>query len=181
MSTFSSTVTASDANIAQNLAEADARAQVAASLGDNFVINTSFTNTVVDANDRYTSTFTIDADATVAPPAVETPPFDEFAGVDDAVAAQAATPVDTFLDPQQQAEARDAALAEASAEANAASAADPVDAANDQSLQDQEDARQFAAAQPTTSAAPVNTFLDPQQRAEAAQIAAASLPGANAR
>jgi hypothetical protein len=87
--------------------------------------------------------------------------------------------VNTFLDPQQQAEARDAALAEASAEANAASAADPVDAANDQSLQDQEDARQLDAAQPTTSAAPVNTFLDPQQRAEAAQIAAASLPGAN--
>jgi hypothetical protein len=99
--------------------------------------------------------------------------------VDAAVSAQSATPVDTFLDPQQQAEARDAALAEASAEANAASAADPVDAANDQSLQDQEDARQLAAAQPTTSAAPVNTFLDPQQRAEAAQIAAASLPGAN--
>jgi len=160
MSTFSSTVTASDANIAQNLAEADARAQVAASLGDNFVINTSFTNTVVDANDRYTSTFTIDADATVAPPAVAIPPFDEFAGVDAAIAAQAATPVDTFLDPQQQAEARDAALAEVSAEANAASAADPVDAANDQSLQDQEDARQFAAAQPTTSAAPVDIFSE---------------------
>jgi hypothetical protein len=158
MSTFSSTVTASDANTAQNLAEADARAQVTASLGGNFVINTSFTNTVVDANDRYTSTFTIDADATVAPPAVAIPPFDEFAGVDAAIAAQAATPVDTFLDPRQQAEARDAALAEASAEANAASAADPVDAANDQSLQDQEDARQLAAAQPTTSAAPVDIF-----------------------
>jgi hypothetical protein len=86
------------------------------------------------------------------------PPFDEFAGVDAAVAAQAATPVNTFLDPQQQAEARDAALAEAAAEANAASAADPVDAANDQSLQDQEDARQLAAAQPTTSATPVDIF-----------------------
>ena len=176
MSTFSSTVTASDANTAQNLAEADARAQVAASLGGDFVINTSFTNTVVDATGGYTSTFTIDAEATVAPPEVTTSPYNEFAGVDEAVAAQSATPVDTFLDPQQQAEARDAALAEASAEA---SAAEPVDAANDQSLQDQEDARQFAAAQPTTSAAPVNTFLDPQQQAEAAQIAAASVPGAN--
>jgi hypothetical protein len=179
MSTFSSTVTASDANTAQNLAEADARAQVAASLGGDVVINTSFTNTVVDATGGYTSTFTIDAEATVAPPEVTTSPYNEFAGVDEAVAAQSATPVNTFLDPQQQAEARDAALAEAAAEANAASAAEPVDAANDQSLQDQEDARQFAAAQPTTSAAPVNTFLDPQQRAEAAQIAAASLPGAN--
>lgn len=118
------------------------------------------------------------AEANAAAP-VETPPFDEFAGVDEAVAAQAATPVDTFLDPQQQAEARDAALAEAAAEANAASAADPVDAANDQSLQDQEDANLLADIQPTTSAAPVNTFLDPQQRAEAAQIAAASVPGAN--
>ena len=158
MSTFSSTVTASDANTAQDLAEAGARAQVAVSLGGDVVIISSFTNTEVDANGRYTSTFTIDAEPFVAPPAVVIPPFDEFAGVDAAVAAQAATPVNTFLDPQQQAEARDAALAEAAAEANAASAADPVDAANDQSLRDQEDARQFAAAQPTTSAAPVDIF-----------------------
>jgi|688.fasta_scaffold00324_51 hypothetical protein len=158
MSTFSSTVTASDANTAQDLAEAGARAQVAASLGGDVVIISSFTNTVVDATGRYTSTFTIDAEPFVAPPAVVIPPFDEFAGVDAAVAAQAATPVNTFLDPQQQAEARDAALAEAAAEANAASAADPVDAANDQSLQDQEDARQLAAAQPTTSATPVDIF-----------------------
>jgi hypothetical protein len=131
---------------------------VAASLGGDVVIISSFTNTVVDATGRYTSTFTIDAEPFVAPPAVVIPPFDEFAGVDAAVAAQAATPVNTFLDPQQQAEARDAALAEAAAEANAASAADPVDAANDQSLQDQEDARQLAAAQPTTSATPVDIF-----------------------
>jgi hypothetical protein len=107
---------------------------------------------------------------------VETPPFDEFAGVDEAVAAGRDA---TFLDPQQQAEARDAALAEASAEANAASAADPVDAETDQSLRDLRDANLLADIQPTTSAAPVNTFLDPQQRAEAAQIAAASVPGAN--
>jgi len=179
MSTFSSTVTASDANTAQNLAETDARAQVAASLGGDVVINSSFTNTVVDATGGYTSTFTIDAEATVAPPEVTTSPYNEFAGVDTAIATQSATPVDTFLDPQQQAEARNAALDDAAAEANAANAADPVDAANDQSLRDQEDARQLDAAQPTTSAAPVNTFLDPQQRAEAAQIAAASLPGAN--
>lgn len=120
MSTFSSTVTASDANTAQNLAETDARAQVAVSLGGDVVIISSFTNTEVDANGGYTSTFTIDAEPFVAPPEVAIPPYDEFAGVDAAVAAQ-----------------------------------------------------------PTTSAAPVNTFLDPQQRAEAAQIAAASVPGAN--
>ena len=92
-------------------------------------------------------------DRTIDAAPVVTPPYDEFAGVDAAVAAQAAAPVDTFLDPQQRAEAQAAALAEASAQANAASAADPVDAANDQSLQDQEDARQFAAAQPTISTA----------------------------
>lgn len=179
MSTFSSTVSAEDANTAQDLAEAGARAQVAASLGGDVVINSSFTNTVVDANGGYTSTFTIDAEATVAPPEVSNLPYNEFAGIDEAIAAQSATPVNTFLDPQQQADARDAALAEASAQANAASVAEPVDTVNDQSLQDQEAARQFDAAQPTTSAAPVNVFLDPQQRAEAAQIAAASLPGAN--
>ena len=179
MSTFSSTVTASDANTAQNLAEADARAQVAASLGGDVVIISSFTNTVVDANGGYTSTFIIDAVATAAPPEVVIPPFDEFAGVDAAIAAQSATPVNTFLDPQQQAEARDAALAEAAAQANAASAADPVDAETDQSLRDLRDANLLADIQPTTSAAPVNTFLDAQQRAEAAQIAAASVPGAN--
>jgi hypothetical protein len=179
MSTFSSTVTAADANTAQDLAEAGARAQIAAALGGDVVINSSFTNTVVDATGGYTSTFNIDATATAAPPVVANLPFNEFAGVDAAVAAQAAAPVDTFLDPQQRAEARAAAVAEASAQANAASAAEPVNAANDQNLQDQEAARQFAAAQPTPSAAPVNTFLDPQQRAEAAQIAAASVPGAN--
>jgi plasmid maintenance system antidote protein VapI len=114
-------------------------------------------------------------DRTIDAAPVETPPYDEFAGVDAAVAAQAATPVDTFLDPQQQAEARDAALAEASAEANAASAADPVDAANDQSLQDQEDARQFAAAQPTPAAEPVNAANDQslQDQEDARQFAAA--------
>lgn len=109
-------------------------------------------------------------DRTIDAAPVETPPYDEFAGVDAAVAAQAATPVDTFLDPQQQAEARDAALAEASAEANAASAADPVNAANDQSLQDQEDARQFAAAQPTTSAA--NPVTDSAAKAQAGTLLA---------
>ena len=87
MSTFSSTVTASDANTAQDLAEAGARAQVAASLGGDVVIISSFTNTVVDATGGYTSTFTIDAETFIAPPAVVIPPFDEFAGVDDAVAA----------------------------------------------------------------------------------------------
>ena len=179
MSTFSSTVTASDANTAQNLAEADARAQVAASLGGDFVINTSFTDTVVDANGGYTSTFTIDAEATVAPPEVTTSPYNEFAGVDEAVAAQSATPVNTFLDPQQRDDFANAALAQAAAEANAASAADPVDAETDQSLRDLRDANLLADIQTTTSAAPVNTFLDPQQRAEAAQIAAASVPGAN--
>ncbi len=179
MSTFSSTVTAEDANTAQDLAEAGARAQVAASLGGDVVINSSYTNTVVDANGGYTSTFTIGAEATVAPPEVSNLPYNEFAGVDEAVAAQSATPVNTFLDPQQQAEARDAALAEASAQANAANAADPVDAETDQSLRDLRDANLLADVQTTNSAAPVNTFLDPQQRAEAAQIAAASLPGAN--
>jgi hypothetical protein len=70
MSTFSSTITAEDANTAQNLAEADARAKVSASLGDNVVITNSFTNTVADANGGYTSTFTINADPVVAPPTV---------------------------------------------------------------------------------------------------------------
>lgn len=90
-----------------------------------------------------------------------------------------ADPVDTFLDPQQQAEARDAALAEAAAQANAASFAAPVDETNDPSFDNQEDARSFDTFQPIASAAPVNEFLDPQQRAQAAAAAAASVPGAN--
>ena len=122
-------------------------------------------NTFLDPQQR--------AEANAAAP-VETPPFDEFAGVDDAVAAQAATPVDTFLDPQQQAEARDAALAEASAEANAASAADPVDAETDQSLRDLTDANLLADIQPTTSAEPVDAANDQslQDQEDARQFAA---------
>ena len=179
MSTFSSTVTAEDANTAQDLAEAGARAQVADSLGGDVVITSSFTNTVVDANGGYTSTFTIDAEATVAPPEVSNLPYNEFAGIDEAIAAQSATPVNTFLDPQQRDDFANAALAQAAADANAASAADPVDAETDQSLRDLRDANLLADIQTTNSASPVNVFLDPQQRAEAAQIAAASLPGAN--
>jgi len=67
MSTFSSTVTAADANTAQALAEADTVAKVSAALGGNVVITSSSANTVAAAAGGYTSTFTIGAEPVPAP------------------------------------------------------------------------------------------------------------------
>jgi hypothetical protein len=74
------------------------------------------------------------------PAPVENPPYDDFAGVDEAVAARAAEPVDEPLTAAQQ----EAALEEASAGATL-SAAD-VDAADDRNLEVQEEIRAEALA-----------------------------------
>jgi hypothetical protein len=74
------------------------------------------------------------------PPPVVNPPYDEFAGVDQAVAINAASPVDTPLTPAQQ----EAALNEAVT--NSTPSAEDVAAADDKSLQDQENIRTEAAA-----------------------------------
>jgi hypothetical protein len=76
------------------------------------------------------------------PAPVENPPYDDFAGVDEAVAARAAEPVDTPLTAAQQ----EAALEEASAGATL-SAAD-VDAADDRNLEVQEEIRAEAETAP---------------------------------
>jgi hypothetical protein len=73
------------------------------------------------------------------PAPVENPPYDDFAGVDEAVAARAAEPVDTPLTAAQQ----EAALEEASA--GATLSAEDVDAANDRDLEVQEEIRAEAA------------------------------------
>jgi hypothetical protein len=89
----------------------------------------------------FTSDETAGADPTPLgePAPVENPPYDDFAGVDEAVAARAAEPVDTPLTAAQQ----EAALEEASAGATL-SAAD-VDAADDRNLEVQEEIRAEAA------------------------------------
>ena len=74
------------------------------------------------------------------PAPVENPPYDDFAGVDEAVAARAAEPVDTPLTAAQQ----EAALEEASAGATLSPA--DVQAADDRNLEVQEEIRAEAAA-----------------------------------
>ena len=76
------------------------------------------------------------------PAPVENPPYDDFAGVDEAVAARAAEPVDTPLTAAQTEAALDEAVADATP------SAEDVDAANDKSLQDIEDIRAEAETAP---------------------------------
>jgi hypothetical protein len=89
----------------------------------------------------FTSNETAGADPTPLgePEPVENPPYDDFAGVDEAVAARAAEPVNTPLTAAQQ----EAALEEASA--GATLSAEDVDAANDRDLEVQEEIRAEAA------------------------------------
>ena len=92
----------------------------------------------------FTSDETAGADPTPLgePAPVENPPYDDFAGVDEAVAARAAEPVDTPLTAAQQEAALDEAVADATP------SAEDVDAANDKSLQDIEDIRAEAETAP---------------------------------
>ena len=74
------------------------------------------------------------------PAPVENPPYDDFAGVDEAVAARAAEPVDTPLTAAQQEAALDEAVA------GATLSPDDVDAADDRNLEVQDEIRAEALA-----------------------------------